>query len=1448
MGELDPGAPMAIDPKRVKDIFLEAADLPDEAARTAYLDRACGGDAGLRNRVEALLRSHDPAGSFLGTAAAVVPEPGGDETMALEATPVPTHDGSAQGNKSHSKEDDEPDDLQFLAPSARPDSLGRLGHYEMLQVLGKGGFGIVFRAFDDILQRVVAVKVMAPQLAATSPARKRFLREARSSAAVRHENVVQVYEVGEQPLPYLAMEFIPGETLQQKLDRTGPLDVPEALRIGRQIAEGLAAAHACELIHRDIKPGNVLLEGGQHRVKITDFGLARAADDASISQSGIIAGTPMYMAPEQAKGETLDQRADLFSLGSVLYQMAAGRSPFRASGTLAVLKRVAEDTPRPIREIIPETPQWLCDIISKLHAKNPDDRYQSAREVADVLADCEAQLKAHSKLKDYNRIPRGKSQPSGRRKWVAAAAVLLLPVLALAVTEFAGVTHLFQKQRPTVAITPKDDPKAGPKTPHAPGSFALAFDGQKSLVMIPSLKINEDHPLTVETWAVLEQPADQPKQYDLVGNPNKSGFALGVPGGYGGDGKKLGFLMRAKEPDTYFSVWEKQPLPRHQIIHVAGVYDGKAEIRLFVNGQLQSRRPIQGVKPSVAVMVLGANFGGTNNFLGRMNEVRISKVARYDTDFTPANRFEPDKDTIALYHFDEGEGAVLKDSSGNGHHGDIVGAKWVKADGSPVGSSDADGWVQLFNGKDLTGWKTPPDQPGDWRVVNGALTSQGGTSHLFTDRGDYRNVHVRVEARLDQGSDSGLWFRTEFGVNKVSKSSGMRYPLGYEAHFNYSGQEHDNQLGVLNIAGVRNYSPSPSNPAEWFVMDVIAVDNRIIIKVGGKTTVDFVDVQNRYASGHFALQCGGAGKVSAVHFRKIEIKELPPTSLPPTFKNSLGMEFVKVPKGKSWLGGGKDKLGDKEVEIPADFYLGKYEVTQEEWEKVMGENPSHFSRTGGGKDAVEGIPDADLKRFPVENVSWDQCQLFVAKLNEREKDTGWVYRLPTAAESEYACRGGPMSDRADSMFDFYLEKPSNALSPTQANCNTRLNRTCKVGSYSSNSLGIYDLHGNVREWCADEVPGDPRIPEAASRRVSRGGGWHHDSQYCQAASRYPAAPSTRYQNLGLRLARVPAGAPSPEVKTPPVAAPFTDADVQRIAALPAAEQVEEVRKELMRRNPGFDGKVQHKIENDVVTGIGVLTDYVTDISPIRVFDGLRNLDCSGTITNHKPNGQLADLPLRGMNLADLTRLNLGNTRASDAGLEHFRGCAKLESLHLHGTQAGDQGLANFKDCKNLFSVGLSATQVTDAGLAHFKDCKDLTELNLSQTNVGDAGLAHFAACKSLKVLHLLGTQVTDAGLVHFEGCKDLRTLNLAGTQVSEAGLAHFKDCKELTRLVIVKTQINDLSLLKRMSLKELDCDFQPERDAEILRSIKTLEKINGKPAAEFWKDFDGQAASALLME
>jgi serine/threonine protein kinase len=278
------------------------------------------------------------------------------------------------------------EDLGFLEPPRQPGHLGRLGHYDILQVIGKGGMGVVLKAFDEKLHRVVAIKVLAPELATSGTARKRFIREARAAAAIRNDHVIAIHAVEEDNNPpYLVMEFIEGPSLQDKLDHTGPLGLTEILRIGIQTAEGLAAAHKLGLVHRDIKPANILLENGVERVKITDFGLARAVDDASLTQSGVVTGTPMYMAPEQAGGEHVDHRADLFSLGSVLYVMCTGRPPFRGSGTMAVLMRVMSDPASPIREINPDIPDWLADIVARLHAKNPAERFQSAREIAELL-------------------------------------------------------------------------------------------------------------------------------------------------------------------------------------------------------------------------------------------------------------------------------------------------------------------------------------------------------------------------------------------------------------------------------------------------------------------------------------------------------------------------------------------------------------------------------------------------------------------------------------------------------------------------------------------------------------------------------------------------------------------------------------------------------------------------------------------------------------------------------------------------------------------------------------------------------------------------------------------------------------------------------------------------------------------------------------------------------
>lgn len=277
--------------------------------------------------------------------------------------------------------------VDFLPPSDDPSHLGRLDHFAILGVIGRGGMGIVLRGFDTYLQRDVAVKVLDPAFAADELARKRFCRESRTAASVSHENVVAVHHVAHEEssdIPYLVMQLIDGEALDSRLERGRP-ELKELVGIGAQVAAGLAAAHEKGLIHRDVKPANVLLERGSNRVKLTDFGLARAADDVRITASGLVAGTPLYMAPEQARGEDLDARADLFSLGVLLYEMCTGQTPFEANTPLAVLKRLTDEPHRPVRELNPDTPRWLADFIDRLLAKSPADRFQSAREVADFL-------------------------------------------------------------------------------------------------------------------------------------------------------------------------------------------------------------------------------------------------------------------------------------------------------------------------------------------------------------------------------------------------------------------------------------------------------------------------------------------------------------------------------------------------------------------------------------------------------------------------------------------------------------------------------------------------------------------------------------------------------------------------------------------------------------------------------------------------------------------------------------------------------------------------------------------------------------------------------------------------------------------------------------------------------------------------------------------------------
>ena len=320
------------------------------------------------------------------------------ETIVL----TPSMDGSASGIGA-----DPPLIAAFVDDPLRARLPTTIGGYKVLASIGRGAMGQVYLANDETLGRRVAIKVMHPSRAGDPAARRRFLRESRATAAVEHPNVVAIHQVGEHRhpgerdgLPYIVMQCLHGDTLGAYRTKLGRIPLAETLRIGREVAEGLAAAHHRGLIHRDIKPENIILEGPTRQVKIIDFGLARNAGDdpltANVTIDGAVVGTPAYMSPERMGDKIIDARSDLFGLGVMLYELLADRLPFSGSSMMAMLAAIARGSPQPLRSVAPEVPEDVSDLVMQLLAHDPADRPPSARAVADAIAALETRLSSGS--------------------------------------------------------------------------------------------------------------------------------------------------------------------------------------------------------------------------------------------------------------------------------------------------------------------------------------------------------------------------------------------------------------------------------------------------------------------------------------------------------------------------------------------------------------------------------------------------------------------------------------------------------------------------------------------------------------------------------------------------------------------------------------------------------------------------------------------------------------------------------------------------------------------------------------------------------------------------------------------------------------------------------------------------------------------------------------------
>ena len=349
----------------------------------------------------------------------------------------------------------------LLDKASHPEMMGSIGSYGIEREVGRGGMGVVLRAHDPELNRTVAIKVLAPHLASNGAARQRFAREARAAAGVLHPNVISIYGVDStKKTPYIVMSYVPGPSLQRLVDQTGPLDLKELVRITMQISSGLAAAHSQGVIHRDIKPANILIEQGVSRVVITDFGLARAENDASMTRTGHFVGTPNFMSPEQAFGRALDGRSDLFSLGSVMYFMATGRMPFRADAPMAVLNRICNDTPTPVRQVNSDISKTFAEIIDKLLEKEPDARFQSAGELHQTLE----QYLAYLHQPDISKPPVVREPVPKKMPWFAAAMVGLILMFVIAAGYTVNQFLNSSSGSPAPLAQSDDDSKVAPQT------------------------------------------------------------------------------------------------------------------------------------------------------------------------------------------------------------------------------------------------------------------------------------------------------------------------------------------------------------------------------------------------------------------------------------------------------------------------------------------------------------------------------------------------------------------------------------------------------------------------------------------------------------------------------------------------------------------------------------------------------------------------------------------------------------------------------------------------------------------------------------------------------------------------------------------------------------------------------------------------------------------------
>jgi serine/threonine protein kinase/formylglycine-generating enzyme required for sulfatase activity/uncharacterized membrane protein len=1201
----------------------------------------------------------------------------------------------------------------------------RLGHYRLLGELGRGGMGVVLRAFDEPLQRVVAVKILAPHLAVNGTARQRFIREARATAAVCHEHVVTIYAVEDKgPVPYLVMQLVAGQSLQDKLDCRGPLTVPEVLRIGLQIAEGLAAAHKQGLVHRDIKPANILLENGVERVKIVDFGLARVTSDAGLTQSGHIAGTPAYMSPEQADGKAIDSRSDLFSLGSVLYTLCTGQPPFRAETPLSVLKRVCEETPQPIREITPETPKELCQIIDRLLAKNPADRIQTAAQAAEQLALLLAHWQTGSMVgrpdspttgedpKDGGDTAEQPSRQSGGMKWAAAA--LLLALIALAVTEFAGVTHLIRgeqrpiqiaKPEPPLAIAPFDAEQARksqdawakhldvePEITNTigmklrlipPGEFTMGLSQEEVEILWRAIP---DHAKDIKTEA--------PPRRIKIEQPFYMGMHEVTVGQFRAFVKATDHKTTAETNGKGSLFWDEENNKTY--------YDPKL-IWTHPKYAQSEEHPVVLVSPEDAQAFCEWMSQQTNQRYFVPDEMQWEYACRAGTEGTMYWGDDPLKSELYEWFTPRG---------------------WPRLDAQPIGTRQPNPFG-LF---DMLGNVSESSRDGKGWVQRGHNAAH-----------DQARASVRYRMRSEfMGNRHG--FRVALEVSP-SPSPVVKKVPNESADPDRKAAMHALSIGgVIRINGQEKTFQAPL-PTGAFRLTAVNLEGNN--QVSDEGLADFKDCKNLL---QLNLNDTPVTDVGLAHFR--DCKNITHLALCRTQVSDEGLAHFKDCKNLTNLNLLQArKVTDAGLAYFKDrtgmwlLYLDRTQVTNDglayfKDNKNLGElflggtmvtdqGLAHF------KDC-KNLRQLSLGSTKVTNSGlayFKDCKKleYLQLANTQVSDEGLMELVGLSSLTFLDLKKTQVTPAGLAMLQKTLPQcrivhDGGFIEPTAA-----LDPDLKAATYVLSQGGIVKVNE-----LNEEINDDAVLPKESFRLT----------HVNLSGKKLTAAELTVFQGCkNLKILNL------------------------------AGTQVS-------------DEGLAHFSDCKDLTYLHLDSAQVSD-KGLAHFDGCKNLTTLNLFYTNVSDTGLVHFK----NCQNLTHLTLDGTQVTDTGLALFESYKSLTHLSLHNTMVSDVGLAHFKSCKDLTHLNLVGTQVTDAGLAHFEGCQNLTILYLFNTKVSDAGMIHFKDCKNLSFLSLSGTSVGDDGLANFKDCPSLTRLNLAGTQVTDAGLAHFENCKNLIVLVLTKTKV-----------------------------------------------------------